>query len=972
MHGLEKGKRWRSSQNLTYFYNEYFRKEFTKKKALNLVLIFAILFTSVWQAPFARSGETYDLTDPDYLSAEYLGDEYEYDDEAYGGAGYLLDGEYSTNTEYDFGDMDIELPMEVYLTEPEPTDYEGGDLDGEGFVGWGYPEDKYPTEGEDYDELDLPEDGYVGIEPLMTFVYNVIFTPNIERVLNFITQDIFVSNPELVYFRHQVSHVNPDESMHLGLHQFTLREGLSISHNDMLFPFRESHYINLADFSDPLAVPRGNEGFYTLGLRAFASVRPGEIPPDGATHNRGEVFINFQETASFVEIRKDGVQEQYREGACDHRRSGLCDIPGRFSQTELMNPNTFVLNPTEIRVGRPTWDTLGEYVNEWEIKRVLENGELAPTGITGTGTDPIDVTGLNLAPGHYVIVNTVTELTPIIPEAMGVMPGTRFPGHPESPYPYTFIEVAHGAFEILESHVNVFHIDEYGQPLLNLDGELLRGTILNNESPVLTNRIVRSAEDFAFHEGIRISTGIPARDFYRAKAINPSDIAPFYVLDRIASSATDLPEGFTIDNEGVITNNTSGYHAETDLNIVFIYRRVPELSIRKVVNDVDVYNAEVGDSLTYTITVTNHSPFSVFSYRVIDDMSELVDSGFIAPIDGVDVTVDSIHVPVSVTTAGNILEVLFGELEGGEVVEISFDTTVELPAAGESFVNTAILRAPDGGEQDDAAEVDVTEPDDPTLEKSADVEIQYVDEEIVYTLTVYNPNRFSLRDFVVVDRIRTDLIELVGDIDGVIVEVENANGDRVPVLVDRIEFNPITDPNASENHEYSELRVYLADLVSGNTYVSFTAIVLSRAAAVGQIPNIAILYGPEDEDGNREEFDRDDELVLVPRLGITKQINGRDDVVTAQVDDVLRYTIVVTNYSSFPVLNHRVIDDLNLHNLLTYLNIDEDSLVVDHPNGAVTISNGIITADFSQLGAGESAMISFNATVRQAAAVIMR
>ena len=121
------------------------------------------------------------------------------------------------------------------------------------------------------------------------------------------------------------------------------------------------------------------------------------------------VHINIQRAHAFVEV--DGIMDE---------------------------PETFVLDPETIRVGRPSFDTHGEYTFTWTIfdewGNEVTNGSREDGIANIYAPSIINVAGLDLLPGRYTIVNVVEEFP------HGIFPNCD-----------TLIAEAAGAFEISET-----------------------------------------------------------------------------------------------------------------------------------------------------------------------------------------------------------------------------------------------------------------------------------------------------------------------------------------------------------------------------------------------------------------------------------------------------------------------------------------------------------------------------------------
>lgn len=126
---------------------------------------------------------------------------------------------------------------------------------------------------------------------------------------------------------------------------------------------------NVITFSDYVT----KEGIYKCGLFAQNLVGFGDT---------GFLYNLIQNTKSYVSV-SNGVD------------------------TEINNPNVYVLNPSTINVGRDSSDTFGDHSYSWEIKN--ESGTVI---LSGTDRNPTSSEIASLPEGKYTISNTVTETIP--------------------------------------------------------------------------------------------------------------------------------------------------------------------------------------------------------------------------------------------------------------------------------------------------------------------------------------------------------------------------------------------------------------------------------------------------------------------------------------------------------------------------------------------------------------------------------
>ena len=865
------------------------------KKILNVLLVIAIIFSAVWSAPLAHAFEADDWDGGEFseVGDEMMADEGDDEDDASEALEVILPTL-----------MDEEVEGEAEATEDLALS-DVLELDALDEI-----ESDFDFEADDEETPIRPEAEWMMVAPRHTTSTfpntQVHVAPSADPAdfNRFPAPDnhIWATNPVLVTDFEHSNYLNWDAPAPIERMSYRISWGPGINSEVTL-------HEGEADTIDFFNVPRP-EGFYVIHFNGHH---------DGSQNmDAGYVFVNIQRTSSFVNI--DGVSITQDSSLCLTVEGTIDPDTGELVRCDSAALPAPVINPSVITVGRPAHDVHGEYTVTWTIVDE-EDGELVAEG---TGTAPIDV---HTHPGLrdrlaldriYTITVTVTETTPDgFPHDAGI------------------VSQSIGRFEIVPTYVYVFHIDEAGEPLQTPNQQPLSGIIGEEGIPVITN----DPSDGAFHEGMRLSRGQAGRDTYEAFPFNPVDIAPFYVFDRVATSVDDLPEGFTIDNDGFITNVESGHHADVNLNLVYIYRRVPRLSLEKTVNEA---LADVGDTLTYTLTVTNHSPFSIYGAQVIDDLSELF-SSYITAFDEADVRVTS-ESAFEITLEAGALTVVFDELVAGEIATIEFDVVVLLAASGATLVNSAILESRDGDTLDeDDAEVRVPELSIEKLVNGADLAKASVGETLIYTLTVENHSDFSVFGARVID----DLSEFFGRY---ITEFDAAD-----VVVMRTDGYTVTLEDGQLIVVFDELAAH--EIVT----ITFETTVLLQAIHATFTNTVRL------ENRNGYQLDEDDAEVRVPALIIEKQVNGANSA-QVSVGDTLTYTLTVTNVSLFRAFDFRVVDDLS--RLFDHYIAEFDAATITVTSDyeyTLTFENGHLVVAFSELAAGDHVTIEFDAVVLQEA-----
>ncbi|MCL2426707.1 MAG: LPXTG cell wall anchor domain-containing protein, partial [Oscillospiraceae bacterium] len=123
----------------------------------------------------------------------------------------------------------------------------------------------------------------------------------------------------------------------------------------------------------------------------------------------------------------------------------------------------------------------------------------------------------------------------------------------------------------------------------------------------------------------------------------------------------------------------------------------PAMSIEKRVNGVDVYTVPQGGSpLRYTIVARNTSDYDATGFRVVDDLSRLINT-YLAEFTLANVTITPAAATTAVTLNGGVLTVVLGTVAPGDYVtiEISAQLRAGLVMNSQRFNNTAILQTPE-------------------------------------------------------------------------------------------------------------------------------------------------------------------------------------------------------------------------------------------------------------------------------------
>ena len=288
---------------------------------------------------------------------------------------------------------------------------------------------------------------------------------------------------------------------------------------------------------------------------------------------------------------------------------------------------------------------------------------------------------------------------------------------------------------------------------------------------------------------------------------------------------------------------------------------------------------EVGTYIEYTFTVTNPSDYVLVGYTVVDTLpAELVLVG--------NATVDPASALYDDQTANNEVRLVLNLPSGETVITITARVVGSSSTSDEisSITNTVRLYGPDGRERDRDREI-VTPM---TIVKSARVHSPNgtsggtqstagVGDTIVYTITVGNPGA-SASEFVVVDRLNTDFVEL----------------DETSIRINNVLTNNFTFADG-------ELRVNINVPAGTRVTVTFEVTVL-EAATGNVIFNVAILEGE-----GEEIIETPPVPVVVPGIEKTSSIQGSGVV---EIGTYVEYTFTVTNPGDDVLMGYTVVDTL--------------------------------------------------------------
>ena len=365
--------------------------------------------------------------------------------------------------------------------------------------------------------------------------------------------------------------------------------------------------------------------------------------------------------------------------------------------------------------------------------------------------------------------------------------------------------------------------------------------------------------------------------------------------------------------------------------IVFHYQYTPGEVRPWATKLPNVFTAEVGQTIVYTITVGNDEAAS-YPWRnvvVTDEIPEglIFQSG--------SVYIDRQSVPYSFEDG--VLSVPIGDLKPGEQVSVQFNARVADSAFGSTIYNVTVITSDN--------ELDMEVPDDgvevadgrafPQVSKTADRTTANVGDRIIYTITATNGFRATVdwRDAVL-----TDVLD--------------------PGL--NFEFGSVLVNGRSANFQFVDrtLTVELGDIAPDTSVtVQFSATV--NSTAVGQtIGNTAVVAG-----SNGEDSDSSDDI-QVGNGTAWGQVRKEADRTTAAVGDTITYTITATNVglATGAWRNVVITDEIPEH-----LEFIDGSVTVNGSTANVdshfNASTRTLTVRLGNIAPGETATVTFRTRV---------
>lgn len=386
------------------------------------------------------------------------------------------------------------------------------------------------------------------------------------------------------------------------------------------------------------------------------------------------------------------------------------------------------------------------------------------------------------------------------------------------------------------------------------------------------------------------------------------------------------------------------------------YRAVGETIVEKYVTDGNNEIAEVGDTLTYTIDVTNVSTLvTVFDVEIRDSLLENLPEYL--SWDGT-VTIDGEVVELDPDNVEIILPAVVPRIDPSSQVSIVYQLVVnDIPNDLFSIDNVVTNNGEDPAEYCDvntttpecgATSTPVSAPT--TIEKSVvdgdDIGYAIPGETLSYTIKVTNEHNSIAADNVVV---RDNLLE------------------NLPSYLSW-DGNYVVSPGVSYNGQFED-GTFTLDTLGANSSVEITydLVVKSLPADGGAIVNIVTDNGIDPLDPNaclNVDDCAEAQMPLDGETTISKSVIDSSGNGIIESDELLTYTIEVTNPSELATARDVTVRDSMLETINTYDFLKWDQTIIVEPTTikySGMIDNG--TLKFDEIAPGQTVKIIYQIQV---------
>lgn len=376
---------------------------------------------------------------------------------------------------------------------------------------------------------------------------------------------------------------------------------------------------------------------------------------------------------------------------------------------------------------------------------------------------------------------------------------------------------------------------------------------------------------------------------------------------------------------------------------------IPDVTITKTV---DKAYAQVGDTLLYTVSVTNNSNFDVADYLVTD---KIID------IDKVTYVKDSIKLAGNAQTdakdtdnasyANDTVSVQYDTIASKETITFTFEVLVDEAAQGHKLTNVAVLESSNPQLPPLSSEEVPTLINTIAIEKLVDKATATVGETLTYSLVVSNNSNHDVTDLLV-----TDVLNDLTKVD----YVTNS------IKVDGVTMSDVKDSDAA-SYDKGTLSVAIPTIAANEQIVITFEVVVKAAAIDSNITNTAIL---QDLNVPTNDSTSNEVTTYVPKpadpdvISIEKLV----DKATASVGETLTYSLVVKNDSKHAVSDLLVTDVLADLNKVDYvvnsIKVDGVAMSDAKDSDAASYSKGTLNVTIPTIEAGKQVIINFEVVVK--------
>lgn len=467
--------------------------------------------------------------------------------------------------------------------------------------------------------------------------------------------------------------------------------------------------------------------------------------------------------------------------------------------------------------------------------------------------------------------------------------------------------------------IDVSHIDAYVNDILTYTL-----TVTNDSEFAISGYYVEDTIDLSLVEyvdgSIKIDGATPTAnaliDGANIKVTLPTIGSKQDMVITFEVKVLDAASGKIVYNQGQLV---SPFGVGKDSEKVFT--RIPNVEVSKEVN---VYDALVEDTLTYTLRIDNKSAFIIDEYTIEDKL----DTDLVSFIED-SLMINGVDVGANLEYNDGLIKVTLPSIDTNEIIDIIFSVKVLAGANGQIVNNNASLSNETGIS---IMTNDVyTNIHDVDIAKTVSLKDAVIEDTLTYTINVTNNSIFPITDYLLEDVLDLDLVEL--DNNSILINGEEGL-DKVFV-------------------EDGTIRVSLPKIdKESELLVTFDVKVLEGANGK-IITNHAVLTSSMDtaEESNAVATN-------IHNVSITKEVSQIDGL----VDDVLMYTITVENNSEFMVDNYSIIDEIE-SDLIEFI---DDSVTINGDSTDVnyTFENSVLKVTLPPLESKESVVVSFDAKVK--------